>query len=207
MRRASRNKALEFGIRRRFVTGGDVRRDTSIENVVPQAPPRVDGRDGLPHARPPAAEEVGQPASSGGQQRLDLLPDAPRQRRRRAPGRDGDRHRATVDNARKDHGGERRIVHRVDQYPTLPARGEGPAVDVRVVGGRNHEQMAADIGRFEFALRNAEVVLLRKFGRGIGECRRDHGHARAGIDERTGLSRRHVAAADDETGLVREVQE
>src|SRR5207249_6864024 len=125
-----------------------------------------------------------------------------RERGRGAAGRDGDRERALPVDGGEDERAELGHVDDVAEHPARLRVREDAAVQLRVVGRGDDEEVAVEVLRAVATLHEAD----RQVEEGGLDARRDDGHARVALMEAAHLLERDRAAAHDEAGTALEVE-
>ena len=136
----------------------------------------------------------------------DLALHALRERGRGALGRDRDRHRALADDRREDEVAERRDVDDVDEHrPALGVLVDAD-VDVGVVGRRDDDEGALEVGGLVGALLPVDRALLGELRQRVDRVGRDQRHVAAAGEQALDLLEADVAAADDHALAAAEPQ-
>ena len=209
---AAFRRAIErFGERRlgrRLVAGEHQLGDRPFERAFPEASPR--GRRAEPGVdqRARAADERGEPAVGGGDQRLQARAQHPPEQRRSAAGRDRHDERRAIEDRGRDEVAEVGAVGDADRRSGAGEGGVEPFVSGGIAGRDIADEAAGEVGPRRLArdMGEGEAFAERRELLFV-EPRRVDRDKRAGARQRFDAARRHQTAADDRRSLAGGAQE
>ena len=182
-------------------------RDRPLEHPVPERPPVGDPRKAGVHFRPGRARKLREAPERLRNEGLEPGPDVAGERRGGAACRDGREHRRAVDD-----GGHREVSApgvrgAVREDPARLGELDDPPVEVPVIGRRDDEPRALEVGFLEPPATEFHQPALRELRGPVARVRSDHPHPPAGRREQLGLARPDRPGPHHQARPAAEVQE
>ena len=181
--------------------------DRAFEHPVPERPPVGDPGQAGVDLRPGRARELREPPEGAGDEGLEPRPDVAGEGGGGAAGGDRREHRGAIDD-----GGHREVAvpgvrSAVREDAARLGEGHDPAVERPVVGGRDDEPPAFEVGGVEPPAPQLHRPLAREVRGGLAHFRGDDAHPPPGRGERLGPARPDRSGPDHQARPAPEVQE